>query len=97
MDESRFNVANVHHVYVRFLNGEVNGHECLCKAVMFTHREVTEHIIDAYRDDLRAKVKSFRNKWQRSVDRDPDGKLAGYDRAHVAALDDVLALFGNDK
>jgi hypothetical protein len=42
---------------------------------------------------LHAKVKALRDKWQRSVDRDPDGKLSGYDRAHVAALDDVLALF----
>jgi putative protein kinase ArgK-like GTPase of G3E family len=44
------------------------------------------------RDDLIAQVEALRDKWQRSVDRDPDGKLSGYDRAHVAALGDVLAL-----
>jgi hypothetical protein len=42
--------------------------------------------------DLRANVEALRDKWRRSVERDPDGKLSGYDRAHVGALNDVLDL-----
>jgi hypothetical protein len=40
--------------------------------------------------DLRIKIEALRDKWQKLLDRDPDGKLSGYDRAHVAALNDVL-------
>jgi len=54
--------------------------------------ETMRRYVDGVLADLRAKVEALRDKWQRSVDRDPDGKLSGYDRAHVAALGDVLAL-----
>ena len=57
---------------------------------LHTQRELADD--DQRWADLRAKVEALRGKWQRSVDRDPDGKLSGYDRAHVAALGDVLAL-----
>jgi hypothetical protein len=55
MDESRFRTANVHHIYPR--NPE--GFECLCGAVMGTHRDCTEHIVDMYRAELRAKVEAL--------------------------------------
>jgi hypothetical protein len=56
MDESRFRVANVHHVYPRFVDGVASGHQCLCGDVMLTHRACTEHIVDAYRTDLYARM-----------------------------------------
>lgn len=47
---------------------------------------------DDLRNELRANVEALRDKWQCMVDRAPDGKLSGYDRAHVLALNDVLEL-----
>jgi hypothetical protein len=60
MDESRFRVASVHHIYTRMVDGQPSGHICLCGEVMLTHRACTEHIVDAYRDDLRAQVEMLR-------------------------------------
>lgn len=82
MDESRFRTANVHHVYTRMVDGQVNGHICLCGDVMLTHRECTEHIVDAYRADLCARVEAL-------PIRQPSTGTVWVDR------DDVLALFGS--
>lgn len=62
MDESRFRTANVHHIYTRLTDGQVNGHICLCGEVMLTHRACTEHIVDEYRADLRAQMVALRDE-----------------------------------
>jgi hypothetical protein len=47
--------------------------------------------------DLRDKVTALRDKRRKSLDRDPDGRLSAYDRAHIGALDDVLALIDEEQ
>lgn len=46
--DARFLVAGIHQAQTR----AGGGFECLCGAVLGKHRDVTEHIIDAYQNTL---------------------------------------------